>query len=478
MRPCSGTGRPLDWGTWMSTLSRLRRGAALAALVASLGGCQALLDPNGTQNTVEGVVNADASDRAMAALTRGDYAAAERHALTALRYNSRDGLGLLAAGLAYQGLGRHDLARQYYEVIITGNIPGSIMTPGDGGVVMPRSIIDVARANMAAIDKMTGRYVPRSAAESGRAPGASAVGAPPLPFGASDPLAASTRPQAAVGPMRPIGGGGDAVVSAAEANATGRFRILKRLLDEGLVTPDEYRVRRAANTGALLPYTGKTPAAGLDRPIPPDEALSARLRALAQNLEGRAITAAEHAAERNTILDALLPEKPRKVEVPPLPPKDLLEAGQSIGRVERLLAAGLISADEAAKEKAAIDQRYNSQMSSQVVEGSVTGLRPAVTSAPVAAQNGGKAATPAAKSSGKWGVALARAGTEDEARTLWDGIKRKFPEELGKYDATFRPNAEASAWRVLVGPLASKTAASKLCKTLKLHRQSCDPASM
>jgi len=60
------------------------------------------------------------------------------------------------AGTAYQGMGRYDLARQYYEVIITTQTPGSIMAPGDGGVVMPRSIIDVARANMALIDKITG----------------------------------------------------------------------------------------------------------------------------------------------------------------------------------------------------------------------------------------------------------------------------------------------------------------------------------
>ncbi|WP_291719235.1 SPOR domain-containing protein [Magnetospirillum sp. 64-120] len=456
----------------MSTLSRLRRGVASAVMLVSLAGCQALLDPNGTQNTMEGVVNSDAADRAMSSLTRGDYTTAERYALTALRYNSRDPIALLAAGLSYQGLGRYDLARQYYEVIITNNIPGSIMTPGDGGIVMPRSVVDVARANMAAIDKMTGRYVPRSAAESGKGPGASAVGAPALPFGDPDPLVSGTRPQTASGPMTPIG---SASASGAEANAVGRFRILKRLLDESLITPDEYKARRAANTGALLPYTGKAPSAGLDRPIPPEDAVAARLRALAQNLEGRAITPAEHAVERTAILDALLPDKPRRTELPPLPPKDLLEAGQAIGRVERLLASGLITSDEASKEKTAIDQRYNTQMGNQVVDGSVTGLRPASS---VAAPVKDTAKASSAKPFGKWGVALASAASESEARSAWDGIKRKFPEELGKYDAVYRPNSDGTRWRVLVGPLASKTAATKLCKTLKLHRQSCDAASM
>lgn len=454
----------------MSTLPRLRRTAALAALATVLAGCQALIDPMGTQHTVEGVVHDEAADRALAAVTRGDYPAAERQALTALRYNPRDPIALLSAGLAYQGMGRHDLARQYYEVIITTNVPGSIMAPGDGGVVMPRSVVDIARANMAAIDKMTGRHVPRSAAESGRAPGASIVGAPPLPFGEAVLPGDGARPQTAMGPMRPLA----EASSSAEGNAVGRFRILRRLLDEGLITPDEYRARRAANTGALLPYTGQPPATGLDRPLPADDALSARLRALAQNLEGRAITVAEHAAERTAILDALLPDKPRKTEIPPLPPRDLLEAGQAIGRVERLLAAGLVNADEARKEKAAIDQRYAAAMSAQVVDGSVTGLRPAG-SVPTPSPAPAASSAPApAKGTGKWGVSLASAATEDEARTLWDAIKRKFPEELGKHDATFRAGADGGKWRVLVGPLTSKTAAAKLCKTLKLHRQSCD----
>ncbi|WP_249209291.1 tetratricopeptide repeat protein [Magnetospirillum sulfuroxidans] len=459
----------------MSTLSRLRRGAAMVLVLSALAGCQALIDPGGTQNTVEGVINSDASDRAMSALTRGDYSTAERYALTALRYNPRDPLALLVAGLAYQGLGRYDLARQYYEVIITTNVPGSIMTPGDGGVAMPRSIVDIARANMAAIDKMSGRYVPRSAAESGRAPGASAIGAPALPFGDPAPLVSADRPQAGVGALRPIGAdAANGMNSSAEVNAISRFRILKRLLDDGLITPDEYRARRNANTGALLPYSGQAPSTGLERPVPADTALSARLRALAQSLEGRAISPAEHAAERTAILDALLPDKPRRTEVAPLPPRDLLEAGQAVGRVERLLAAGLISTDEAKKEKTAIDQRYTTQMGTQRVEGSVTGLRPGG-SEPVAPKSAATASKPA---NGKWGVALASATSEDEARTLWEGIKRKFPEELGKYEGSFRSTADGSKWRVLAGPLASKTAATKLCKTLKLHRQSCDAAGM
>lgn len=462
----------------MSTLSRLGRGAALAVVLSTLAACQALIDPNGTQDTAEGVVNSGASDRAMSALTRGDYSAAERYALTALRYNPRDPMALLAAGLAYQGLGRYDLARQYYEVIITGNIAGTIMTPGDGGVAMPRSVMDVARANMAVIDKITGRNVPRSAAQSGKLPGASAVGAPPFPYGEEMLSPGDGRPTVNATDMRPIGESRGAVASQAESNVAGRFRVLRRLLDDGLITPEEYRGRRAANTGALLPYSGQPPSVGLDRPIPDDNAVIARLKALAHNLEGRAITPAEHAAERAIILNALVPDKPGRTEVPARPPADLLEAGQAVGRVERMLTAGLVSADEAAKEKAAIDQRFTAQMSTQRVEGTVTGLRLAPPAAPAPAPAAAGASTKAAAAAGKWGVALASSASEAEAKSAWEAIKRKFPMELGSYDASYRANTDGSKWRILVGPLASKAAAAKLCKTLKLHRQACDTAAL
>lgn len=457
----------------MSTLTRLRQTAALAMTLAALSACQAIQDPNGTEQAVNGVVNSGASDRAMSALTRGDAPGAERLAMTALRYNPRDPIALIVAGMAYQSMGRTDLAEQYYEVIITTNVPGSIMTPGDNGVMMPRSIMDIARTNLAALDKISGRYVPRSVAQSGAVGRPAAEGTPPLPLGNDVALtAAPERPQVLAGAMEPVVGASPGQPTQAEANAVGRFRTLKRLLDEGLVTPDEYRARRAANIGALLPYTSAPPSTGLDRPVPGEEAVVARLRALAQTLETRAITPSQQAAERGVILESLLPEKPRQVEVPARPPRDLLEAGQAVGRVERILATGLIGADEAAKEKAAINQRLGAALASQRVDGTVTGLRQAPLPAPAA---------PAPSSAGKattWGVALASAASEADAKSAWGRIKAKFPQELGGFDASFKAVGGAKRYRVVAGPLADKAAATKLCKTLKLHRQSCDPASM
>lgn len=452
----------------MRTVSRLGRTAAAVVALAAMAGCAPVLDPRGTQDTVVGMVNAGATDASSAALTRGDFPAAERYAIAALRYNPRDPVALLNAGIAYQGMGQYDLARQYYEVIITNQVPGTIMAPGDAGVIMPRAVIDVARANMAVIDKITGRSTPRSIQESGRPAGAPGVGAPPLP--SVVPVPGVTRPGINASQLDPISAAPAARVSDAETNVAGRFRILKRLLDEGLITPEEYSKRRAANVGAMLPFTQSPPGVGLERPVPGDEAVVRRLRDMSAALEARGMSTVEHAAERAVILDALLAEKPRRFEMPPAAPRDMIEAGQAVGRLERLRGAGLITEAEARKERDAIERSLDNQLSGQRVAGTATGLRPgAPGSAGPAAP-----AKPAAAAATNWGVALASSKTEDGARKLWTGIKAKFPEELGNLDAQFKTSGGRT--RVIAGPLANKDAARKLCKTLKLHRQACDPA--
>lgn len=462
----------------MSSLSRVGRTAAAVMTVAALAGCAAMLDPRGTQQAIGEMSNHDAADRAMSALTRGDYTAAERSALTALQYNPRNSVGLLVAGLAYQGMGRYELARQYFEVIITNQVPGTIMAPGDGGGVMPRSVVDLARANMAAIDKITGRNTPRSVSESGQPPGAPALGAPPFPV-VNRPTPVSGRPAVTTGalePLRPVSASVTAPgITDAETNVAGRFRILKRLFDEGLITQDEYGRRRAANLGALLPFTEAPPAQGLERPIPADEAVSRRLREIGETLETRATTPAQHAAERAVILDALLPEKPRKAEAAPLPPRDLIEAGQAVGRLERMRAAGLVGPDEAGREKDAIERALDTVLGGQRVAGTATGLKPGIPGQATAmSAANGKA------NGGGWGVRLGSAKTEQAAKAGWERVKAKFPEDLKALDARIRKvqGEKGVGWHILAGPVADKEAARKLCKTLKLHRQACDPASL
>ncbi len=108
--------------------------------------------------------------------------------------------------------------------------------------------------------------------------------------------------------------------SDVEANIVSRFKTIANLRDQGLITPEEFSRRRQANIGALLPLTSPPPAAGLDRPVPNADQISARLRAIGRALEMRAITIGQHSAERSMILDALMQAAPVSVANPAPPP--------------------------------------------------------------------------------------------------------------------------------------------------------------
>ncbi|HSV30383.1 MAG TPA: SPOR domain-containing protein, partial [Candidatus Omnitrophota bacterium] len=445
----------------MTNAWRLGRTALTAVALGALAGCAQISDPRGSNEVAHALMNERDSDRAMAALTRGDYPNAERFAIAALRRDPKDTYGLIVAGLVYQGTGRYDLARQYYEVIITNQSPGTMMVPGESGVMMPKSVVDVARANLGVIDKITGRHVPRSAAQSGRPPGASAIGTPPLPSIAPLPMRADADPLPSAPPSSMAGRPTDA-----ETNVAGRFRILKRLLEEGLITPEEYGARRNANIGALMPYSATPPAQGLERPIPRDEEFVERLKALGVALEGRALNPREHAAERTTILDNLLPAAPRKVELPALPPRDMIEAAAAIGRLERMRSAGLLSADEVKKEQDAVERVLDRRLASAQVSGSATGLRHGMPSA--------------SDGTAPWGVKLASVKSEDAAKKSWATLQRKFPQQLAGLEPIYKKEnvkGKGTRWTVVAGPLAEKDAATTLCKALRLHRQACDPAT-
>ena len=141
----------------------------------------------------------------------------------------------------------------------------------------------------------------------------------------------------------------------ADANIVSRFKTMIALRDQGLITEEEYRTRRQANVGALVPLISPPPAAGLDRPFPTTEQVAGRLRAIGRALEMRAMTISQHASERSMILDALVPAAPVVVANPGIPPQGLMAAADAVRRLERLRTDGLINSDEYTKERAAIE---------------------------------------------------------------------------------------------------------------------------
>jgi hypothetical protein len=426
-----------------------RRIGPVLAVVAGLAGCTPLLNPHQAAQTRDILSpSASLSQRAMTALGRGDLSGAEHDALEALRQNPRDPNAQLVAGLVLQSTGRYAGARRYYQAILREHPAATIILPGSDGNGHPHAVAEIAEANLGAVDKILGE--PQQAPFAGSSTGGGAVETP----------VAMTRP----------------VAAEAEADVAGRFRILKELLNAGLITAEEYTERRNANLGALLPYSEPPPARGLERPIPPDAAVIDRLRAIKAAVRTDEMTPDQQSAERAVILDALLPADPGERVPPPHAPQDMLAAATAVGRVERMYARGLVTAAEVAREKTAIQRALSNHLAGQPVVGTATGLAygppPTVQTAPMVA----KAEMAQAHLRHGWGVSLAIANSQAAAKRLAPGIKAKFPEELG--DKEFRVGRIVyrdgrHRWRVIAGPFANREAALTMCRRLRLHRQRC-----
>lgn len=393
----------------------LRRLAVTLVSVWSVAGCGAVYDPQGFWNTASFWQDGAASDQALAELSKGNFLAAEHFSKEALRRNPNDPYALLAAGIVYQNTNRPGLARQYYESILALG-PKATVTIGGNTPYASRSVSDVARANLAQLT--------------------------PLPQVSVDPVARQ---------------------EAMDLALATRFVTLKRLYDERMITEEEFRSRRTANIGALLPYTSASPAAaGLDLPAPPSDQVLERLRDLNKSLEIKAITPREHADERKAILDALLPPVPRSLASLPQQPKDAAQAAQISARLEKYKAMKLITADEAAREQAAVARAVQ------------VATEPAVTATPLAP------ATPVAAPAKGVAVHLASLASEVAAEKEWTGLQAKFPQlrELSPAISRTDLGKKGVYYRLKAGPLASKSAAAKLCKELKAKKQFCQVARL
>ncbi|CUW38671.1 conserved exported protein of unknown function [Magnetospirillum sp. XM-1] len=128
-----------------------------------------------------------------------------------------------------------------------------------------------------------------------------------------------------------------------------RFLLLRQLVEAGLVTPEEAGTRRAANIGALLPFSAPPPAAGLSRPVALRD-IADRLSRLSVPVAGQ--PASVRQAERDFLMDTLLPAEPLLRAPPARQEKEALATGRR--RAEDLGRLGLLEHDEFQREMAAI----------------------------------------------------------------------------------------------------------------------------
>lgn len=451
-----------------TVIKSIKHVAVAVAAVVSLSGCSLLQNELFTESFWAGspIYENDQAELGVADLAKGNYVSAEGHFLKALRANSRDIDALIGAGILYQNTGQLTKARQMYEAVLA-------LRPDDShqfvvwNKLTTRPAAQIASVNLSLL-------------ESGGVPANASVAPMPTTGTASIPVAQPMAPvtgaptssamlgrptQAATNSAPPVGKfvGGD-------SNTISRFSTLRSLKEQGLLTVAEYDQRRQTNIGALLPLTSPPPAAGLERSVPSTEQISGRLRAIGRALEMRAISVSQHAAERAMILDAMMPSAPVVVANPGVPPRGLMQAADSVRRLEQLKNTGYIDANEYGRERQAIE----------------LAMRPAApVAAPVKAVTGAAGGNPAAlnvQSSGPQpGIHLASYRSKKQAERGWAQIRRAHRSILGdlSHEVTrVTLGRKGTYYRLKAGPFSSNGKARTLCSQLKRRRQFCEPSTI
>lgn len=318
-----------------------RHAATAIALTLMTTACAPIEKPEFWAN-LPGANAQSRADEGIAALARGEFIEAEAKINAALKADPRNPYALLAAGTLYQNSGRLARARQAFEEVLS--LPDVVPVNGSlWGVPEATTAQQVAEAGLAGLGA-----VPVESAGASGVGGADGMEAA-MPLGVMAVIGEERGRRLAGKGVPPDLGG--ALWPEAQ-----RFRVLKDLRDDGLITPEEYARRRAANLGALLPLSQEAPAVGLERPVADSAAIADRLRQLRIAYEDRYISAAQHAAEREVILDSLLPANPRDRAPEARLPNGVVEIAAAVGRLERLLEEGLISQAEMRAERQRLER--------------------------------------------------------------------------------------------------------------------------
>ncbi len=415
----------------------------------------------------------DEAELGIAELAKGNYVTAEGHFQRALKRNPKDIHALLGAGILYHNTGQITKAREMYEAVLAIRPDESVQFVVWNNI-STRPASQIASVNLSLLDSggIPGALAGAPGGPSAVAPKVSAAPSTSALLG-RPPTAVSPAPRPAVpapGAVAPMTGPAIGKFAGGDANVISRFATVRALRDQGLITQQEFNARRRANLGALLPLSAPPPSAGLDRPVPSTEQITGRLRAIGRALEMRAISVTQHAAERNMILDALMPSAPVVVANPARPPSGLMEAADAVRRLEQLRHTGYIGSDEYAKERQSIEL---------VMQPKQPKMAPApAMSSPTAAAK----PTAMKKSTGpRPAIHLASYRTSKNADRGWVKIVSAHKNLVsGLEHKVTRVNLgrKGTYYRLKAGPFKNAAAAKAMCRKLKRRRQFCEPTVM
>jgi tetratricopeptide (TPR) repeat protein len=453
----------------------LRSGALVLGLAITLVGCgnftdRGLFSPafwTGSPLTQNANIEAELG---FAEMSKGNLTTAESKFKRALEINPRDYHALLGLGILYQNTNQTTKAREMYEAVLA-------IRPKESErfvvwrSLSTKSINEIASVNLALLE--SGGVLTDLGRGAAGQTGAGAQAAPPRimsepmkprmasPMGATPGRTPTPQSMSDTPSMK--------ILPKGKVNIVNRFKTLQALKDQGLITEGEFQARRRANIGALLPLTSPPPAAGLDRPVPTTGQISSRLRAIGRALEMRALTVSQHSAERKMILDALAPAAPVRVANPGRPPNGLLEAADEVRWLEQLKEDKVIASDEYARERKAIEMA----------------MQPAPpVRAPAAQKPASLAPEPKAVVKGRTqpAVHIASFRSRKAAERGWSQIRRAHRKLLGRFSHSISKvnlgPGKGVFYRLMVGPVKTKSSAVRLCRQLKKRRQFCEPGFM
>ena len=400
------------------TEGSLGRWMAAGLVVLALSGCGGVFDPGGFRGQLDAATGGTSTtNSALAALNKGEYGRAEQLATSAVRFNPQDPYAAYVLAEVYLNTGRPELARKQYEALVSLDAQQTVVQ-GSGDAAKRVTLVNIARARLAQLN-------------------------PPAPTQMASP---ADRPLVAI----------DEQGAGAEGAIIRRFRTLQRLLDEGLITRDEFDQRRGANLGAILPYLAPPPARDLELPAPAPSEVVDRMKSLVVAYQGRSISAAQQQTERSIILDSLLPPANVRRADAPKPITGAVQAAEVVGRLTRYREVGIISADEENKARKKVMDAL------------------AAHEAKIAAEQ--KAAA-GGKPVGE-GVRLGTYNSEERAMQGWAALQKQFPDQLGSLQPLVdqvKLRRGGSVWRLNAGPVADRKAALGICHAINRRRQTCTP---
>lgn len=429
----------------------------LAGLV-SVGAACAPIGDRDFWNQATSFAGKDDTALGLSEVVSGNYPAAEKFLDAAITRNPLNGYALLWRGIVYQNTGRPDKARQDYSAVIASNPPGTIVMAGPNNTQL-HPLRDAAQYNLNRLEQGLPGVVGVSADANSVA--ASPVNGMPMMEAPFDAGAEPSMP---------------ANAAMANANVAKRFSILRNLQTAGLITPEEFSARRAANLGALLPMTAPAPAAYLDREPPDGREIQSRLEQLNKSLQMGAVTVQDHVNERTAILDGVLPAEPRERATPAPAPQGLMDAARKISRIEDLQKEKLITPTEFTKERNAIEASIIEPANASMVSQEGQPVRRVATGADAPSRAVNKVASAPVKSSGGAEIHLASYRNQTQAERGWLILGSRFANELGGLDHEIRKVSvpgKGTFYRLLADGM-DPARATKVCADLKRRGQYCD----